>query len=790
MLNNEEIKCSLTEIPFKTSLSFEYLIDELIKISGDKDHPLMDSASKTLQEVEKVPELKKTIKDYSVIKENRKLVNKLMAFVFSPSKWDIEMSAASSPFASQTFFSTNLFDSTLKGDHRKLQMARDFENENVIVVIIYQAYITILKKFYNVEINMDIPFIFKLTDETDNSIKYFKMLVDSTYTFIKVKGKPVKLSQQDIKDLFDHAADLDYWNEKIPLNKFEFSGFLQFSYIDITQEYLISQLKSDLLDKNAVITLDGFNKIKEKVIALVGLSDLEFGLAAASDFDSSINQNMIWRTIIPQSELTCQDYKDTIYETAYSEKKIVLTDDFKNLEKDKVVSAFLSKGYRSHAIVPLMIDDEIVGLMEFSSKKVGWLSLIQINRFQELFPVFALSLKRSKEEWVDKIRAIIQEEFTAIHPTVEWRFRDAVSNMLADKKIGDKNVVEPIIFNDVVPVYGAADIRNSSMERNKAIQADLTEHFSLIKGILVQGMHNKEMPLLNNLAFKIEQNMHKVGSGLKAGDEVSIIDFFKKEVDPLFHQLRLRDESMVDTIDNYFDQMDPELGVLYHRRKDFEDSLMRINDVIGDFLDNEQVKAQRVFPHYFEKYRTDGVEYNAYLGQSLVKDLKYDEIYLKNIRLWQLLTMVSVARKIRHIQPELKTKLDVTQLILVQSNPLSIAFRQDEKKFDVAGAYNIRYEITKKRIDKAVVKGSRERITQVGKIAIIYSIADEIDEYKGYIDYLIAQGHIKNNIEYLELEDLQGASGLRAVRVEVDFTMSAFLDEIDFSEIEKIIGGN
>ena len=221
-----------------------------------------------------------------------------------------------------------------------------------------------------------------------------------------------------------------------------------------------------------------------------------------------------------------------------------------------------------------------------------------------------------------------------------------------------------------------------------------------------------------------------------------------------------------------------------------EESLMRINDEVGEILDREQIKAQLVFPHYFEKYRTDGVEYNAYIGQSLVKDLVYDEIYLKNIRLWQLLTMVNVARKIRHIQPELKTKLDITQLILVQSSPLSIAFRQDEKKFDVAGAYNIRYEITKKRIDKSVVKGSRERVTQVGKIAIIYSLADEIDEYKGYIDYLIAQGYVKNNIEYLELEDLQGASGLRALRIEVDLSMSAFLDDIDFAEIEKAIGGN
>ena len=48
--------------------------------------------------------------------------------------------------------------------------------------------------------------------------------------------------------------------------------------------------------------------------------------------------------------------------------------------------------------------------------------------------------------------------------------------------------------------------------------------------------------------------------------------------------------------------------------------------------------------------------------------------------------------------------LRVASLILVHSNPLAIRFRMDEKQFDVDGAYNIRYEIIKKRIDKANIK--------------------------------------------------------------------------------------
>ena len=60
----------------------------------------------------------------------------------------------------------------------------------------------------------------------------------------------------------------------------------------------------------------------------------------------------------------------------------------------------------------------------------------------------------------------------------------------------------------------------------------------------------------------------------------------------------------------------------------------------------------------------------------------------------------------------------------------------EEKKFDVDGAYNARYEIIKKRIDKAIVKETGERLTQPGKIAIIYSSEQEVKEYMDYINYL------------------------------------------------------
>jgi hypothetical protein len=787
---SEEIKCCFDKIPFKVSLSFEYLITDIEAISIQKDHPMSIMAVHVLSEIDKVPAFKTVINDFSLLEKHKGLVGKLMAFVINPMNDHTDLVATSAPFAWESFYSTTLFKQTILNEHKSLDIVIDsYKGENLLLLsILFHAYILILDQIYGIDIYKDFPFNFKLTCEQTSLVKYYNSKINNRYIKVIPPANYKKLSKEQLKSLFGKENDLTFWNELIPLEDFEFVGFKRLDFRDITYDYTISQLKSDLLNKNTIVSNEGFQKIKSRVHSLIGNPYVEFGYVATCDFDPELNRNYIWKSIIPLSELGFQDYLDSFYREAYTERKIIIIDDLKKEKKNRLVDAFLKRGIRNHAIVPLILENEVVGIVEFACAEPGSLSMVQIKRMYELFPIFALAIKRSKEEWDDKVRAIIQEEFTAIHPTVEWRFREAVTTLLNQKLEQEKTAIEPIVFPGVFPIYGASDIRGSSLERNKAIQADLTEQLTQARGVLMSSDVLKDILLVNNLIFKVDAHIKTVKSGLKAGDEVSILDFLQREIDPVLKTLAGRYLELKDPVNSYFEKLDPELGVIYNKRKNFEESLTVINDNVSEIVDAEQIKAQKVFPHYFEKYRTDGVEYNAYLGQSLVKNLPFSDIYLNNIRLWQLMLKVKIARRIKKIQAELSTKLDITQLILIHSSPLSIAFRQDERKFDVDGAYNIRYEITKKRIDKAIIKGTRERITQVGKIAIIYSYAEEIQEYKKYIDFMIAQGFLKDVVEDYELEDMKGASGLRALRIEVDFT-DLEVKPLDDSVINELMVG-
>ena len=166
------------------------------------------------------------------------------------------------------------------------------------------------------------------------------------------------------------------------------------------------------------------------------------------------------------------------------------------------------------------------------------------------------------------------------------------------------------------------------------------------------------------------------------------------------------------------------------------------------------------------------MEYSIYIGQSISPNNPFDLLYLKNIRLWQLRSMAEIARITHRLTPSLQVPLQTTQLLLIHSQPIAISFRRDERRFDVEGSYNIRYEVIKKRLDKVHIKDTQERLTQPGKIAMVYSNAKEATEYQEYILFLQSKNILSPVIENLELEELQGVSGLKALRVSINIEES------------------
>jgi hypothetical protein len=394
-----------------------------------------------------------------------------------------------------------------------------------------------------------------------------------------------------------------------------------------------------------------------------------------------------------------------------------------------------------------------------------------VPKLLDVLPLFSVAVQRSLEELDDRIQALIKEKCTAIHPVVEWRFRRAILNGVERASTGHPEALaelEPIVFEGVYPLYALSDIRGSSTHRALAIQADLVTQTRLARDVVMAAHAAHRLPVLDELLYRIDKHLTRIEEGARSGDEVGIVTFLRSEVESLFGHFQELGAGVRERIEAYRAALDPRRGTVYDRRRLFEESVTRLADAVSAYVDLEEQTAQAMFPHYFEKQKTDGVDHQIYVGASLLEDGRFDPLYLKNLRLWQLMVACGSALRAHQLRDQLPVPLDMTHLVLVQDAPLSIHFRFDEKRFDVAGAYDVRYEIVKKRIDKAVVRGTGERATQPGTIVIVYTQPSEAVEYRGYLEYLQHLGYLTGETEDLDLDELQGVQGLRALRVTVD----------------------
>jgi hypothetical protein len=735
-----------------------------------KEHPFNISANLLVKEVEEHPELINGFSDVSLLKKHESIIDILLEALFPEILTLNEIKAATVPFSFTSFKFTKRFENILKnaGDGYELKV-RNFEDDKMYIM----ACTFILNTVYQHPIDLKRPFFFDIPDKKTELIKHYRVAFNGDFMDITPTENAPKITEDDIKILLDNYDNIDIWKEKFPLNSYIFKGFGLMTLFDVTADENISSIRTSLLQKD-----DGhiIEKLRKDLSEFYNIKDLQVGFSVFDTSDFSLQSTRIKKSesiILSDHEkkISCNTFfcnniinkvfeKQEIVAISDSEKYGRSSNDFSKILKEKNIGSIL--------LIPIKANkNNDLALLEIASPRAYELNSVNQQKLKDIIPVFKAALDRSSEEYLNIIEATIQEHYTSLHPTVKWRFNEAAEQYQADLHSKKENLkIEQIVFENVYPLYGQSDIKGSSIARNEAIKEDLITQLNLAISVLKKACESEKLPIYNELMFRVNEYLKEVFNGLKAGDEIGILDFLKRDIYPVFTHIKEINAPLATLVNTYMSRLDTKLHVVYEKRKAYEQSVTLLNDELSNFIDCRQEDAQAMFPHYFERYKTDGVEYNMYIGKSLTKEKKFDKLYLYNLRLWQLQIMCEMENVANTARKSMNHDLRVASLILVHSNPLSIKFRMDEKQFDVDGAYNIRYEIIKKRIDKAHINGTNERLTAPGKIAIVYSQDKDAKEYLKYIKYLQSKNKL-GKIEKLELENLQGVSGLKAFRVEV-----------------------
>ena len=768
----ESNKVEGVELPLQLNISFQKVFVLFKKYAQKKylDHPFHDSAKKMVVLFEKHPELNEGFSDLTLLETYKEQIDLLLEPLFPEPLLLNEIKSASVPFSFTSFKFTDRFENIINnaGEDYEL-MVRNFEDDSMYVM----ACTFILGYVYGFNIDVKRPFYFDIPDKTTGTMKYYRATFNADFSEITPTENAPNLTQDDFKELLNNYDNIELWKEKFPPNSYIFKGFGLVSLFDVTSEEMLSSIKANLLSGGD----DLIYKLQNNLRDFYSIKDLKMGYSIFDNVNTKICETVVKKSnsiiLNKESEISCSAgyFCDRIMQKVFTNHETFIISDVNNYglhtDKNPFYQNLYDLGIQSIILIPIeaTINGDLA-LLEIASPRAYDLNSVTINKLKDIIPVFEAAVKRTSEERQNVLEATIQENYTSIHSAVKWRFYEAAEKYHQEHQTNENAKLDEIIFQDVYPLFGQSDIKGSSDARNTAIQEDLITQLSLAINVLKDACNKESLPIYNELMFRVTSYLNDVKKGLNAGDEINIIDFLKREIYPVFNHIKELNSDLSKKVSIYMDRLDKDLDVVYEKRKEYEKSVTILNDKLAKYLDKKQKEAQKMYPHYFERYKTDGVEFNMYIGQSITKEDTFDEIYLYNLRLWQLQTMCEMENIAFNERKNMKQELRVASLILVHSNPMAIKFRMDEKQFDVDGAYNIRYEIIKKRIDKANIKNTKDRLTIPGKIAIVYSQDKDALEYIKYINFLQSRNQL-GKIEFLELEDLQGASGLKALRVEV-----------------------
>jgi hypothetical protein len=758
-----------------STLSFAPLVKALKKNIEEGSPGMKKLYGQVVQEFESHPELMQPITDLDVLLPYSELIEELLAAVFPPTTAN-QMYGVSIPFKHLAVYASPLFKTMLKPGTNEIEVPEGDIAFKLNQERLQFAYGLILKKYLGVKSTEFARSIHPYPDTETGLTRYLELRIDARFIDVRPIDEMPALPESILNRQTNNIMTMAELAEQIPLEKFVFEGISVMRVNDMTEQEVISQIKNRLLDINAFSNAAIYTELEKHIQDLIGLKDLSIGVTPFFKInghyvysDLHNNNSILFKHFHSSSDKDeISDYCKLLFRES-KQPLLFETLDEQSLSDVQCLQYYHLEGARSLIICPLKNHDGLLGMLEITSKVADQLKPAHVGKIEAAISLFTLGLEKSLERLNSHVDTVIKKKFTAVQPAVEWRFTEASLNFIVTQQLKEDVKIERIAFPDVHPLYGAIDIRNSSTERSHAIQLDIVEQLEMAQNVIKKAQANVPFPLLQEIEFKIDKFILSASDVLQSGEELSIQDFLQGQVVAVFNHLHSTEPSVKNEVEQYFAALDPQIGMLYHHRKDYEQSVSRINDTLARFIDKEQAAAQKVYPHYFERYVTDGLEFNIYMGQSISPRKKFDEIYLRNLKMWELTVLTKAARVTHTLEKEMSHPLRTTQLILSHGQTLSILFRTEERKFDVDGAYNIRYEIVKKRIDKAHIKDTNERLTQPGKIAIVYSQAKDAAEYTEYIEFLQNKGLLKPGIEHHDLEELQGVVGMKALRVDVNF---------------------
>jgi hypothetical protein len=532
---------------FNSVLSLQPLVMVLKKMIAEGKPGAKRLYQGLLDEIEAVPALSHSIKSTALLQEHALLIETVLSTIFPPSTSSNQgIYAVCFPFRAETVYASPAFkDLFIKDDSGSISIPDHKTNINIGKANLSLAYNLILSKFYSLPVAVTASSVHPFTNAETCLTKYYDLNLNAQFVDVKCINDdyalPVGFSPH-------RTIEIEELKELFPLENFLFEGLVVINVIDVTQEQVITEIKNALLNINAFSDVEVYDELQQHVQSLIGLRNIRIGITPffkKNDYylytEAHYKNSILFKNeeVINNKDQISDQCQDTF---RYSNQSIlyeILNESSSRF--NELLKYYYEQGIKSLILCPLKCEDgELIGLLEIASETKGKLQFHNLSKIQPAIQLFALALEKTSESLEMQIDKTIKEHFTAIQPSVEWKFTEAAFSYLQHQQVSELARMPAISFEDVYPLYGSIDVRNSSTERSHSIQQDLLEQLNMGKEVLGKAHKIMEFPLLKEIQFRIDKYIESASDTLLSDDEMMIYDFLQNDLDALFKNLRSR----------------------------------------------------------------------------------------------------------------------------------------------------------------------------------------------------------------------------------------------------------
>ena len=582
---------SEVELPMQLNISFKKVFSFFEKYAhGDYHaHPFHKSSLAFIKGLEKYPELKDGFSDLKMLEKYYDQINILLDPLFPEALLSNEIKAATVPFSFTSFKFTTRFEKILENAGKDYQLTvRNFEENSMYIM----ACTFILEFVYGYKVDTKRPFYFDIPDKKLGTMKYYRTTFNADFSEVFRTESAPKLTEEDFRELLNNFENIEVWKEKFPPNSYIFKGFGIINLFDVTAEEMISSIKANLLAGGDNLTFKLQNNLRD----FYSLKDLLLGYSIFDKASSKICETIVKKStsliLKNAEEINCDNtyFCSNMMQKVFKDHDTFIISDVNNYgiktNKNPFYQNLYDSGIQSIIIIPIKATNNgDLALLEIASPRAYDLNSVNINKLKDIIPVFEAAVKRTSEERQNVLEATIQENYTSIHNSVKWRFYEAAEKYHLESQTNENAKLDEIVFKDVYPLFGQSDIKGSSDARNEAIQEDLITQLSLAIDVLKDACKTEDLPIYKELMFRVATFLKDVQDGLNAGDEVNILDFLNREIYPVFGHIKKMNAQLAIKVNVYMNRLDKDLGVVYEKRKEYENSVTLLNDKLASYID-------------------------------------------------------------------------------------------------------------------------------------------------------------------------------------------------------------